>query len=92
MKKKGKAVLVTTVHRGVFFGYLESGYKDTAKIVALTDCKNAIYWSGKNGFLGLAADGPESGSRIGSRAARVVLQDVTSITDVSEKAVAVWEK
>ena len=90
-KKTERAVLVTTVHRGVFFGYLLNTAKMSAKIMTLERCRNAIYWSGTRGFLGLASHGPESGSRIGSQAPSVLLHDVTSVSECSPAAVKKWE-
>ncbi len=87
-----KAVLVTTVHRGVFFGELEDGQDENAKTLVLINCRNAIYWSGKKGFLGLAADGPEKNSRIGSEAPRVLLHDVTSVSDVTDAGAEAWRE
>lgn len=84
-----RAVLVTTAHRGVFFGFLE---KHEEKKVTLTRCRCAIKWNTDGGFLELAKDGPNDGSRIGSEAERVELFDVTSVADVSSSAVAKWLK
>ncbi len=83
-------VLVTTQHRGVFFGRLEEGQDLNARSLVLLECRNAIYWSGSRGFLGLASHGPESGSRIGTAAPRVLLHDVTSVTTCSEEAAKKW--
>lgn len=85
-----KSVLVTTQHRGVFFGELSDDQDRSARSLTLTGCRNAIYWAGKRGFLGLASHGPESGSRIGSAAPSVLLHDVTSITECTEAAAAAW--
>jgi hypothetical protein len=82
-------VLVTTEHRGVFFGRVVGDGASKAEIV-LEECRCAIYWSGSRGFLGLASHGPEEGSRIGSTAPRVLLHDVTSVSDCTPKAVKVW--
>ena len=53
---KERAVLVTTEHRGVFFGYA----KDTrGETVDLRAGRNCLYWSADvKGFLGLASMGP----------------------------------
>lgn len=88
---QGKPVLVTTEFRGVFYGRLEEGQDESARTLVLTNCRNAIYWSGSKGFLGLAKDGPENGSRIGATALRVRLHAVTSVTDCSDNATAKWE-
>ena len=82
-----KPVLVTTSHRGVFFGQLDTDTQNEAdKTLTLTNCRNVIKWTGTHGFLGLAHHGPEEGSRIGSPAPRVLLHDITSVTDCTEEA------
>jgi small nuclear ribonucleoprotein (snRNP)-like protein len=85
-KKIERHVLVTTAHRGVFFGTLAS--EESHAEVVLTAARNVISWSGRRGFLGLASHGPERESRIGSTAERIRLYDVTSITDCTAAAVA----
>ena len=84
-----KAVLVTTVHRGVFFGYTKD---DSQKTIVLTGARCAIRWNTTGGFLELAEKGPNSGSKIGSLAPLITLHDVTSCTDVTPAAVEAWEK
>ena len=85
-----KAVLVTTLHRGVFFGFVDPD-KVTEKTLVLERCKCCIYWSASvRGFLGLAATGPDCNCKIGAEAPKVIVHDVTSVTDVSEKAVEAW--
>ncbi len=92
MKKAGKAVLVTTVHRGVFFGYLSKELKDDKKIT-ITNARNCVYWSADvKGFLGLAAKGPTSGCRIGPAVPELTLTDVTSVCSVTNEAADKWEK
>ena len=91
MPKQTKAVLVTTAHRGVFYGRLAEGQDENDRTLVLEDCRNVIYWQGPAGFLGLAADGPAEGSRIGAAAPRVRLHDITSLTDCTEAAAARFE-
>ena len=86
-----KAVLVTTEYRGVFFGLLDAECDERDKTLVLHNCRNIIYWAGTRGFLGLAAEGPEGDSRLGSTAVRVLIHGVTSVTDVSEQARAKLE-
>jgi hypothetical protein len=89
---KKSAVLVTTVHRGVFFGYM-NGEEDAGKTVTITDARNCIYWSPDvKGFLGLAASGPSSGCRVGPKVPSLKLLDVTSVAAVSPEAAEKWEK
>ena len=86
--KKERAVLVTTAHRGVFFGYaLETG----GTTIKLRAARNCIYWpSGNKGFLGLASDGPMSGAKVGP-AADIELRDITCVAEVTPIAVKAWE-
>jgi len=79
-----KAVLLTTKHRGVFFGYID-GDDDTRNPV-VADCRNVLWWDASvRGFLGLAANGPNDKCRIGP-AANVKIYDVTSVADVTPAA------
>lgn len=86
---KERAVLVTTAHRGVFFGYATETGGDTIKLRAARNC---LYWpTGTRGFLGLASEGPTSGSRVGP-AADIELRDVTCVAECTEVAAEAWEK
>lgn len=91
-----RAVLVTTAHRGVFFGYAESlPFKEQQNGLlcgSLRAARNCLYWpSGNKGFLGLASDGPQSGARVGP-AADIELRDITCVAEVTDAATAAWEK
>ncbi len=86
--KKEQAVLVTTAHRGVFFGYAARVDGET---VALKRARLCLYWSADvKGFMGLAATGPTSGCRIGP-AADVALRNITAVLTVTPDAVKAWE-
>ena len=85
----GKHVLVTTEHRGVFFGTLKSESKEYA---VLEGARCAIYFGTTRGFLELADTGPTDSSKIGSEVAQLKLYDITSITLVSDKAAEAWRK
>lgn len=88
---KGKAVLVTTLHRGVFFGHIKDDNK-VPEYITLTNAKNCIYWSSDvQGFLGLAANGPTSGCRIGVEVPELTLWQITSITPITEAAEKKWK-
>lgn len=80
-------VLVTTLHRGVFAGYLES---EDDKTVVLTQARCGIRWNTTGGFLELAEKGPNKESKIGSVSPRLKLHDVTSISDCTEVATKNW--
>lgn len=84
-----KAILVTTAHRGVFYGEVPEDQDMTAKVMDLKGARCAIYWATKDGVAELAVKGPNSNSRIGI-AADVTLQDITAVWPVSEKAKEKW--
>jgi hypothetical protein len=88
MSKTERAVVVTTAHRGVFFGYA----KDTSgQTVNLRRARNCIYWPASNrGFLGLAAEGPHEGARVGP-SADIELRDITCVAECTDAAVQAWE-
>ena len=87
-KKTERAVLVTTSHRGVFFGYATATDGETIKLRAARCC---LYWpSEQKGFLGLASGGPMKGSRVGP-AADIELRDITCVAECSTAAVVAWE-
>lgn len=88
-KNTERPVIVTTSHRGVFFGYATDTAGDQ---VALARARNCIYWSRDvKGFMGLAANGPTSDCRIGP-AADITLRNITAVLEVSPAAAAAWEK
>lgn len=86
-----RPVIVTTAHRGVFFGYLVG--EPAKKKVLLTNARNCVYWSEQlRGFIGLADSGPGSGCKVGPKAPEITLFDVTSVVVCTEAAAAAWEK
>ena len=83
------AVLVTTAHRGVFFGYT---FQTGGPTIALRAARNCLYWpKAQKGFLGLAATGPLQGARVGP-AADIELRDITCVAACTPEAIAAWEK
>ncbi len=83
-----QAVLVTTAHRGVFFGYTKD-YEGA--VVKLRAGRNCLYWSADvKGFAGLAATGPSKNCRVGP-AVDIALRDITSVSLVTPEAVKAWE-
>lgn len=87
--QKERAVLVTTAHRGVFFGYAKETAGETIKLRSARLC---VYWSADlRGFMGLASHGPNSSCKIGP-AADVELRNITAVVEVSAEAVSRWEK
>jgi hypothetical protein len=87
-KQTERAVLVTTSHRGVFFGYATD---TSGAMIVLRAARNCIYWPTENkGFMGLASMGPLKGARVGP-AADIELRDITSVAECTTAAVAAWE-
>lgn len=84
---KSQAVLVTTSHRGVFFGY---AVDTNSKTIRITNARNCVYWpTSVGGFVGLASGGPNKDTKIGPVAEEMTLHDVTAVlkcSDVAEKA------
>ncbi len=88
-KPTERPVLVTTAHKGVFFGYATETGGTTIKLSRARLC---VYWTTDlRGFMGLASHGPSANCKIGP-AADIELRDITSVTEVSKEAVAKWEK
>jgi hypothetical protein len=83
-----RPVLVTTAHRGVFFGYADETDGDT---IALKRSRLCVYWSADcKGFMGLAANGPTKGCKIGP-AADITLRNITAVLECTPDAVKAWE-
>lgn len=86
--KSQRPVLVTTAHRGVFFGYAD---KIDGETIALKNARLCVYWSADvKGFMGLAAGGPTAGCRIGPPA-NITLRAITAVVEVTPQAVVAWE-
>lgn len=87
-KKEELAVVVTTTHRGVFFGYATE--VDGAAI-NLRAARNCLSWSSDvKGFMGLAATGPTKNCRVGP-AADIQVRDITIVMKCTPDAVSAWE-
>jgi len=85
---KERAVLVTTSHRGVFFGYTTA---TNGPIIRLRGARNCLYWSSSvKGFLGLASTGPDKQCRVGP-AATIALRDITCVAECEPAAIVAWE-
>lgn len=90
MKNENIPLVVTTVHRGVFFGY---GKPTTNKTIRLTNVQMCVYWSPDvKGVLGLAAKGPSGTCKIGPSVPAMTLQDVTGIMEASKESETAWTK
>ena len=84
---KPRPVIVTTAHKGVFFGYATD---IDGPQIALTQARLCVYWSADmQGFMGLASKGPSKDCRIGP-SADIVLRDITSVLSVTPEAEQKW--
>lgn len=87
---KKRPVVVTTEHRGVFFGNM-NGSSETDKVITLTDAQMCVYWSSDvRGILGLAATGPSRSCRVTPAVPKMTVQDVTAVMDATDEAVKAW--
>jgi len=86
-----KPVMVTTKHRGVFFGYGPAKATDGA--ITIKQSRMCVYWSADvRGVMGLASGGPTSSCRVTHALPEpVTLYDVTGVFGVSDDAVKKWE-
>lgn len=87
-KKAERAVVVTTEHRGVFFGYATN---TSGKTIKLRGARNAYYWKCTGGILELGESGPKEGSRIGARA-DIELRNITAVIECTPAAITAWKK
>ena len=84
----GRPVIVTTTHRGVFFGYDEDTDGD---VIHLKDSRLCVYWSSDvKGFMGLASIGPTKSCRIGPKA-NIEVRNITAVLEVTPEAERAWE-
>lgn len=88
-----RPVLVTTAHRGVFYGFTTEPSDSIIerKIVALRAARCVGYWPVENkGFLGLASMGPKKGARVGPPA-DITINDVTCVAECAADTADLWE-
>jgi hypothetical protein len=77
-----RPVIVTTTHRGVFFGWATNTNGD---IIHLRRCRMCIAWGTTRGFMQLAESGPTSTTRL-SAPADIEIRGITSVTEVTADA------
>ena len=87
--KKERAVIVTTSHRGTFYGMTYDSIEN-ADMFRLRNARCVIRWGTTGGFNELAATGP-TGSTKASPMADMEINAVTCVLDVSEIAKAKWD-
>ena len=88
----GRAVVITTEYRGVFFGYLPESADYTAKTLEPTQVRMCVYWpQQQHGVVTLASTGPVDGSRVTPAAPSILLHGVTAVMECTPEAVKAWE-
>ena len=85
-----KSIIVTTEHRGVFFGQVPDEQDLDAKTMGLDSARCAIYWGTTGGIGQLAATGPTDKSRIGDSADIRALHDITAVWECTPAAAERW--
>jgi len=90
MTSKKVVPMVVTTERGVFFGYGVPDIND--QHVRLTDARMVVYWSADcRSVVGLAANGPTNGCKIGPKAPAIIVRNVTAIIECNEDAAKKFE-
>ncbi len=90
--KSDKPVVVTTEHRGVFFGNLD-GSNPESKVVTITDAQMCVFWTADvQGVVGLATAGPSKSCRVTPAAPKITLQGVTAVMEATPEAAEAWRK
>lgn len=87
-----KSILVTTQHRGVFYGEVPDDQDMTATTMALKEARCAIRWATEDGVAELASEGPNKNSKVGATADLEALHDITAVWAVTDKAREQWKK
>ena len=89
-KAKKRGVVVTTEHRGVFFGYTDAPAGSDP--VTLEKARMCVYWSADlRGFMGLASHGPNGSCKISRPVPLIDLRNVTAILEMTHEAIDAWE-
>ena len=83
-KKKLHAVIVCA-NNAVIFGWTEDYSGDS---IRLERARHAYYWKNTGGHAGLAATGPQKGSRVGATCTMTVRGPIVAVWDASEGAEA----
>ena len=85
-------VVVTDIQRRTVFGGFFVSDDGQGRLV-LRDAQNCHFWSKETrGVLGLAAHGPQKGSRIGPPVPRLEIDGVTTIIDATDEARVKWQE
>lgn len=86
-------VVVTTEHRGVFFGYVDQASFEThVKTVQMQSVRVVTVWTKEmHGFLGLTVIGPSGSCHVSPGCIEGKIHDVTGVWRCTPQAVKAWE-
>lgn len=84
-RKQRRAVIVTTEHRGVFFGLMEDPSPNATE-ATLEDVAMVIYFGTTEGLGQLAATGPTDKTKLSARVPKWHLRKITSVLETSDVA------
>lgn len=85
----GKKVMVTTSHRGVFAGTLDSYAGGSA---VLRDCRMLLFRvCDQHGVYAMATEGPNENCRVGPPVGVLLVENCNSIAVLTDAAVIAWE-
>ena len=89
---KKEFVVVTTKHKGVFFGELKKHDQEKETCI-LKDAQMCVYWSTvERGVFGLAKTGPSDGCRITPIIPEIYLNGITAVMKCTAIAAKNWRK
>lgn len=87
---KETPIVVTTAHRGAFFGY---GVPSGNKTIRVTKSRMIVYWGADcRSIVGLAANGPSKSCKVSPAVPAITLQDVTSVIECSPEVAEKFQK
>ncbi len=87
-----KPVLITTQHRGVFFGYIEPGTENDDPITVTEKQMCTYYSKAMRGVFGLAVHGPDKDCKIGPPVKEAKIKNITSVVECTDEAAKNWKK
>lgn len=91
MAKSQAVPMVVTTERGVFFGYGVPSLD--AQHIEIQNARMVVSWSADcRSVVGLAASGPSNACRVGPKAPKMIVRNVTAIIECTEEAATKFEQ
>ena len=90
MQTEKEVPVVVTTEKGVFFGYAVPDLG--AQHVRINNARMVVYWSADcKSVVGLAANGPSNGCKIGPKAPAMIVRNVTAVIECGAEAAQKFE-